>query len=269
MKTARTIRKTSGSVNKYPAIPRLLSGFLLILLAVACASDREANVATTVGEPAGGAVPTLDEAGRVADALVANSEGGGAAFTAQVEFGVATFNLDGVVEWGDNRMSATLRSTVDGVPEAPIDLWLGGSQVIEQSAELTELFNDGEQRYLVVPFDPKNSRLHVVLGVIMALQSPVRDTPALLIEEGLVRVGPVEIDGAEATEYRLRNMSVAISDDSYRIVRANIDLASTDSTATVLFPGDRNDVSIRSAPKREHVLTEEEAVEATSALTVG
>ena len=41
MKTARTIRKTSGSVNKYPAIPRLLSGFLLILLAVACASDRD------------------------------------------------------------------------------------------------------------------------------------------------------------------------------------------------------------------------------------
>lgn len=208
----------------------------------ACGSDGAGGG----GRPEVEARPiTAEEAASLADVLTMNLDAGGSAFRATAPFGLATFGIDGEIDWTNHIGAATVSPEIDGSePPEPFDVRFDRSIVFEEVPGLAAaLESEGRPpaAWIARPLDPESSPLDLILTLIDATASSQRDNPVLLQSNGTEWVGTGDVDGAPADIFDLGRTRYWVDTETGRLVRSEADLEMTGSVVTIDWrdPGPR------------------------------
>jgi hypothetical protein len=196
-----------------------------------------ATTTTTTNEGKGRRI-TQDEASLLADMLVKNNEVKGAAFTATVPYGVATFTLNGEIDWEHSVAGAVVRTAITDKPSpAPFQVLFNHKIVFEQLdglAAALEARNQPPANWVVRALDPEKSPLDVVLKLILSTSSIQRDNPVLLMSNGTKWLRNETIGGQKTAVYQYGTSQYWVTEDGV-LVKLAATLKSTGSIATVEF----------------------------------
>ncbi len=256
---------------------------VITTLAVGCASTQDSSSASTTTAEEVGRPVTEAEAAVLADILVRNHESGGAAVAAEVPFGVATFAIDGEVDWSGAVGSVLVAPELDSaeaIDDAAADpgasarrIAFSSDTVLEEVPGLAErLAADGRPpaNWVARPLDPVTSPLDVVLSLILAASSTARENPVLLIQDGArwlgeetVRTADGDVDVDVFSSGRSRYF-VNVDGD---LVRQEADVDATASTVTIDF-SDRGP-RIVAVPAEDDVVAIDEVIDIYGELVNG
>jgi len=210
-----------------------------MVLGAGCSDDAStavpASTTTVPGRPI-----NQEEAGRLADTLLHNSEAGGASVAAVVPYGVATITLTGEIDWTNHVGRVHLHSDVptsSATGNADFDIVWSPTTVAQTLPGLADALRTAGQppaTWVSVPLDPTTSPLHVVLGLIDSAASIQRDNPIGLLSKNIVHVRADTVDGSAVDVFNLGNSSYWV-DTAAVLHRIEAQLASTHSTATITF----------------------------------
>jgi hypothetical protein len=150
---------------------------------------------------------TQDQAVALSQALVKNFQKGGAEFTATVPFGVATFTIEGQMDWTKHLGAATLTTTYkDGVRATQTEQIYWSDRVVVVpleglTEEMTKLGRP-EVKYVARPLDSRGSTLDRVLVYIDTLASNRAENPVLLRQkDGVAFLGAEDVAGTATNRF--------------------------------------------------------------------
>jgi hypothetical protein len=201
---------------------------IVALLAAGCSGGDEGGRATS-------RAVTPAEAGVLADLLVANHDAGGADLVATVEYGVATVELRGQIDWANHVGRVTMHTEVDGKQVGPDrDVVWNPNVVFEEvpglEAVMAERGRPGVE-WVARPLDPQASTLHLLLQLIDTTSSTTRDNPVLLVSNGVRWLRTDEVDGTPVDVFRNGRTTYWVGQQDDRLHRLDADLAATGSVA--------------------------------------
>ena len=249
---------------------RLALGVLLTIGCVSGCRDDAApsgggeSTSTTVIEA------TLDDAGLVADAVVANRDHKNAAFVATLPYGVASFTLRGTVDWEHQGLSASVEPVVNGVAQQSFKIWVNSTSLLAERPGLAEAMvklNQPAACCSIATLNPEKVPLHQLVSLIGIFATSERENPVLLKQDGLMRLPDTEMNGATLQVFRLKRITYAIDPTTRLLYRATTDLVNTGTTATIEFSQHGAAPPLAEAPPDEQIVDEAAANSVLSGTT--
>ncbi|MEA2900381.1 MAG: hypothetical protein QOH36_268 [Actinomycetota bacterium] len=211
---------------------RLLGVGMVAAVLVGCGGGSDRPAARS--EPR---AVTTREAGVLADVLHRNFQAGGAHFVATATIDGAPVRLDGAVSWADHAGSGFL--SVGAV--SPYEVRWTADAVFRALPGLPErMAAQGRPavRWVVFPADPQNTRLDVVIALLVGLAATTSDNPVNVQQQSDVQwlgADTVDTEGVDVFRKGRIELYVARSDSMLRRVLAQ--LAFTDDRLRVDVTG--------------------------------
>jgi hypothetical protein len=180
---------------------------------------------------------TSREAGVLADVLHRNFEAGGAHFDATASIGGAPIRFQGVVNWGDHAGSGFLG--IGSLP--PYEVRWTADAVFRAVPGLPErMAAQGRPgvRWVVLPADPQNTRLDVVIAVLVGLASTTPDNPVNVQQQADVQwLGSETVGTDQVDVFRKGRIELYVARTDSMLRRVLAPLAFTDEQLRVDVTG--------------------------------